>query len=212
MLSLALALRGWLRPLPPQPISFALDGGVMADDGALRGGAAGDRRPIVRFSDGTQLELGEGARAHVASLTKHGATVSLDEGKVRARVVHWQGARWLFDAGPFVVTVTGTDFALSWTPDEQRLNLRIEQGSVEVGGPIFDQPILLWSGKWLTLRLRQREVLIRDIPVGEGALGSTRTKGAFVSVDDFPGATQGWNFLRQLRALGREPLTDKVME
>jgi hypothetical protein len=168
MASLALALRGWLRPLPPLPLSFALEGGVIAEDGALRGGAPGSLRPIVKFSDGTQIELGVGARAHIASLTQHGARFSLDEGEVRARVVHWEGARWLFDAGPFVVTVTGTDFTLSWTPDEERIDLRLEHGSVEVGGPIFDQPIPLRSGKWLTLRLRQREILIRDIPVDDG--------------------------------------------
>ena len=167
--SLGLAVRGWLHPSPPRPLSFALEGGVIAEDGVLRGGAADALRPTVRFSDGTQIELGAGARAHIASLTEHGARVSLDEGELRARVVHWEGARWLFDAGPFVVTVTGTAFALSWTPDEERIDLRLENGSVEVGGPIFDQPIPLRSGKWLTLRLRQREILIRDIAAGEGA-------------------------------------------
>jgi hypothetical protein len=145
-----------------------LEGGGIAEDGSLRGGAAGDRRPVVKFSDGTQIELRAGARAHVASLTEHGARVSLDEGEVRARVIHWTGARWLFDAGPCVVTVTGTAFALSWTPDEERIDLRLESGSVEVGAPIFDQPIPLRSGKWLTLRLRQREILIRDIPANLG--------------------------------------------
>jgi TolA-binding protein len=170
--SLAFALRVWRSSEPPPPLSFALEGGVIAEDGALRGSATGDRRPIVRFSDGTQIELGAGARAHIASLTEHGATISLDEGEVRARVVHWDGARWLFDAGPCVVTVTGTAFALSWKPDEERIDLRLENGSVEVGGPIFDQPIPLRSGKWLTIRLRQREILIRDIregAAGEGA-------------------------------------------
>jgi hypothetical protein len=167
--SFAFALRGWLRPAPPPPLSFVLEWGVIAEDGALRGGAAGDRRPIIRFSDDTQIELGAGARAHIASLSEHGARVSLDEGEVRARVVHRKGARWLFDAGPCVVTVTGTAFALSWAPDEERIDLRLESGSVEVSGAVVDQPIPLRSGKWLTLRLRQREILIRDIVVAEAA-------------------------------------------
>jgi hypothetical protein len=192
MASLALALRGWLRPLPHPPLSFVLEGGVIAEDGALRGGAESDRRdlrPIVKFSDGTQIELDVGARAHIASLTEYGARVSLDEGEVRARVVHWEGARWLFDAGPFVVTVTGTDFALSWTPDEERLDLRLEHGSVEVGGPIFDQPIPLRSGKWLTLRVRQREILIRDIPAGEGAQSGAASSASAPEVPA-PGAAE----------------------
>ena len=121
-----------------------------------------------KFSDGTQIEIGAGARAHIASLTEHGASVSLDEGEVRARVVHWAGARWLFHAGPFVVTVTGTAFALSWSPEEERIDLRLENGSVEVDGPVLDQPIPLRSGKWLTVRVRQREILIRNLAGDEG--------------------------------------------
>jgi TolA-binding protein len=185
--ALVLALRGWLRPALPPPLSFTVEGGVAAEDGALRGGAGGDRHPTVKFSDGTQVELGAGARAHVASLTEHGATISVDEGEVRARVVHWEGARWLFDAGPFVVTVTGTAFSLSWTPDEERVDLRLENGSVEVGGPILDRPISLRSGKWLTLRLRQREILIRDITTAEGAPGAAASS-ATASAPEVPGS------------------------
>jgi hypothetical protein len=175
--ALAFVLRGWL-PRPAPPLSFVVEGAAVAADGAVRGGAAGDRRPIMRFSDGTEVELGAGARAHVASLTQHGARISLDEGEVHARVVHWERARWLFDAGPCLVTVTGTAFTLSWTPDEERIDLRLENGSVEVGGPILDQPIPLRSGKWLTLRLRQHEILIRDIPGGEQAAGPSGSSAA----------------------------------
>jgi hypothetical protein len=175
--SLAFVLRGWLRAAPP-PLSFVVEGAAVAVDGAVRGGAPGDRRPVMRFSDGTEVELGARARAHVASLTQHGARISLDEGEVRARVVHWERARWLFDAGPCVVTVTGTAFTLSWTPDEERIDLRLENGSVEVGGPILDQPIPLRSGKWLTLRLRQHEILIRDIPGGEQATAPSGSSAA----------------------------------
>jgi hypothetical protein len=170
--SLVFVLRGWL-PRPAPPVSFVVEGALVAADGAVHGGAAGDRRPIMRFSDGTEVEVGAGARAHVASLTQHGARISLDEGEVRARVVHWERARWLFDAGPCTVTVTGTAFTLAWSPDEERIDLRLENGSVEVGGPILDQPIPLRSGKWLTLRLREHEILIRDIPGGEQAVGAT---------------------------------------
>ncbi len=188
---LGLALRGWLHPPQPVPLSFALDG-VTAEGGTLRrspqsaglAGGAPQAPALIRFSDGTQVELDEGARAHVASLTAHGATIALDQGEVHARVVHWAGAHWLFDAGPFVVTVTGTAFALSWAPDEERLDLRLESGSVEVGGPIAEQPIPMRSGQWLTLRLREREILIRDIAAGERAPGASTSSASVVEVPE----------------------------
>ncbi len=208
---LAIGFWGWLRPVnmadapsPPRLSCTVAMGGaegplqtplIVGEDGAVRGGAAGDPRPVVRFSDGTQIEVGAGARAHVISLTEHGASVSLDEGEVRARVVHWAGARWLFHAGPFVVTVTGTAFALAWSPDEERIDLRLENGSVEVDGPVLDQPIPLRSGKWLTVRVREREILIRNLAgdAGDERAPATSASSAAASPGEgeLPGAPPG---------------------
>ena len=60
------------------------------------------------------------------------------------------------------MTVTGTAFSLSWTPEEERFDLRLENGAVAVSGPSSDQPIALPRGQWLTIHLRPREVLIRE--------------------------------------------------
>jgi hypothetical protein len=168
----ALVLAGRsLRRSPPSPVlAYAVAGEPAASDGSLS--AEGDRRPLVRFSDGTEIQVGAqrdpSSRAHIVAVTEHGARVALDRGELHARVIHWSGSRWLFEAGPFVATVTGTAFSLSWAPDEERFDLRLENGSVAVSGPVSAEPIALRAGQWLTIRLRSREVLIRDIPVHDG--------------------------------------------
>ncbi|WP_437318710.1 FecR domain-containing protein [Sorangium sp. So ce385] len=161
------AVERWQRGAPSELLSYEVEGGVAAQDGSLQAGAAS--RPKLRFSDGTEVELAEGARAHVASVTGQGARVALDRGEVHAHVVHKSGTQWLFDAGPFVVTVTGTAFALAWAPEDERLDLRLENGAVTVNGPPSGEPIAMRAGQWLTVRLRTGEVLLRELGAQKGA-------------------------------------------
>ncbi|WP_437999847.1 FecR domain-containing protein [Sorangium sp. So ce185] len=172
-LSIAVAAAGfvaferWQRSSPAELLSYEVEGGAASQDGSLQADAAS--RPKLRFSDGTEVELAEGARAHVASVTGQGARVALDRGEVRAHVVHRSETQWLFDAGPFVVTVTGTAFALAWAPEDERLDLRLENGAVTVSGPPSGEPIAMRAGQWLTVRLRTGEVLLRDLGAQKGA-------------------------------------------
>ncbi|AGP34470.1 FecR domain-containing protein [Sorangium cellulosum] len=172
-LSIAVAAAGfvaferWQRSSPAELLSYEVEGGAASQDGSLQADAAS--RPKLRFSDGTEVELAEGARAHVASVTGQGARVALDRGEVRAHVVHRSETQWLFDAGPFVVTVTGTAFALAWAPEDERLDLRLENGAVTVSGPPSGEPIAMRAGQWLTVRLRTGEVLLRELGAQKGA-------------------------------------------
>ncbi|WP_437591447.1 FecR domain-containing protein [Sorangium sp. So ce1000] len=160
-----LAFRGWQRRAHGDRLSYVVEGGV-AKDGDLQADASS--RPTLRFSDGTEVQLAEGARAHIAAVTAQGARVALDQGEVHARVVHRSETQWLFDAGPFVVTVTGTAFALAWAPDDERLDLRLEDGSVAVHGPLSAEPIAVRAGQWLTVRVRNGEVLLRNLDARQG--------------------------------------------
>jgi TolA-binding protein len=172
-LSIAVAAAGfvaferWQRSSPAELLSYEVEGGAASQDGSLQADAAS--RPKLRFSDGTEVELAEGARAHIASVTGQGARVALDRGEVHAHVVHRSGTQWLFDAGPFVVTVTGTAFALAWAPEDERLDLRLENGAVTVSGPPSGEPIAVRAGQWLTVRLRTGEVLLRELGAQKGA-------------------------------------------
>jgi hypothetical protein len=141
------------------PISFQVEGGDLHPGGFVE--ANDSSRPVVRFSDGSEVVLSEQARAHVRSVDEHGAHVTLDEGRVHVYVVHSPASRWSFDAGPFVVEVTGTSFGLSWLGAEHKLDVRLENGAVNVRGPEFDTPLALHAGQWLTVDAHN--VLIRDL-------------------------------------------------
>ncbi len=169
-----LGVNGWQRGTRADRLSdrlsYEVEGGAVQQDGSVQ--ADTSSRPKVRFSDGTEVQLAEMARAHIVSVNEQGARVALDRGEVHARVVHRSEAQWLFDAGPFLVTVTGTAFALSWAPEDERLDLRLENGAVVVSGPLSGEPIAVRAGQWLTLRQRTGEVLLRDLDPQQGAAAS----------------------------------------
>ncbi|WP_437640047.1 FecR domain-containing protein [Sorangium sp. So ce854] len=165
-----LGVNGWQRGRSSDRLSYEVEGGAVQQDGSVQ--ADTSSRPKVRFSDGTEVQLAEMARAHIVSVDEQGARVALDRGEVHARVVHRSEAQWLFDAGPYLVTVTGTAFALSWAPDDERLDLRLEDGAVVVSGPLSGEPIAVRAGQWLTLRQRTGEVLLRDLDRQQGAEAS----------------------------------------
>jgi hypothetical protein len=149
----------WRHGAPSAPMSFQVEGAELRAGGAVEAGRSS--RAVVRFSDGSEVSLSEGARAHVRTVDEHGAQVTLEEGGAHAYIVHAAGTRWSFDAGPFVVTVTGTAFAIAWEASERELDVRLENGAVRVSGPVFDTPLALRAGQWLTVHAR--EVLIRDL-------------------------------------------------
>lgn len=154
-------------------LSYAIDGGHVGGGGLIEPESSSP--PRLRFSDGTEVLLTTETKAAVRSVSGHGARVSLVEGSAHVDVVHAAGASWLFDAGPFLVAVTGTAFTVEWTPLDEKLDLRMERGTVEVSGPLSDGTISLRSGQHLVVRVRQRETLIRDAEEGEGAAPLKRT-------------------------------------
>jgi TolA-binding protein len=143
-----------------KPLTYAMAQGEIQAGGYFRSGLSA--RPTIRFSDGTKVDLMANARGRIASVDAHGAHVTLDEGEAHVEVVPRAGGRWQFDAGPFVVRVQGTAFALAWKGDEGRLDLRLDKGAVTVTGPLSDEALAMRSGQWLTVRLAAREVFVRD--------------------------------------------------
>lgn len=140
-------------------LTVRVDGATLQRGAAIE--ASGGARPVVHFSDGSEITLGAGARLHLDSIDQLGAHVTLDRGEAHVYVVHAPDARWTFDAGPFAVAVRGTAFGLSWRDSEQRLDVRLENGAVTVSGPASDAPLSLRAGQWLTVR--ENEVRIRSL-------------------------------------------------
>jgi transmembrane sensor len=119
----------------------------------------------VRFSDGTRLEIQPQSRARVASVDSSGGRVVLENGVIRAAVIHRPGARWLVDSGPFEVRVTGTRFDVRWNPTSEELVVKLDEGSVVVSGPLIGDGFAVSAGQ--TLRVRRRAAqfeLLQDSP------------------------------------------------
>jgi hypothetical protein len=121
----------------------------------------------VRFSDGTRIDLDPLTRGRVAEVTAHGAQIALEDGEVHAHVVHHDNTQWLFNAGPFVVRVTGTAFDLRWSASQEYLEVAMHEGSVVVSGPVPAGSLTLSTHEKLTVRVRENEVLIRKVGEGE---------------------------------------------
>lgn len=122
-----------------------------------------DDHPVdVEFTDGTRVSAEAGARFRILDRSSHGAKILIERGRSTARVVHKRGADWRFVAGPFEVQVTGTRFWIDWDPAAEELNLSLEDGSVEVTGPLSPARVSMRAGQRLQASLAQRSLTVFD--------------------------------------------------
>jgi hypothetical protein len=90
---------------------------------------------LVRFRDGSELELEPDGRGRLAEVAPAGARVVLEEGALRVKVTPRPEARWIIEAGPFRVRVEGTAFRVRWQEADGRFDLQMIEGVVQVTGP-----------------------------------------------------------------------------
>jgi hypothetical protein len=160
-------------------LSIRVEGGTLEASGGVVAATPADA-PVLRFSDGSEVALRSGSHVRVRSVDDRGARITIDEGEAHVYVVHAPETRWAFEAGPFVVAVTGTAFGLSWQKSATQLDVRLENGSVTVTGPPSDAPLSLHSGQWLTVRTGEVRIraLRADAPSPEAAGGGGVTDRA----------------------------------
>ena len=120
-------------------------------------------QPALRFEDGTVIKLGNETRGRLGKVDGHGAEVAIENGSAHVSVVHKPKARWLINAGPYLITVHGTVFSASWDERQQRLDVKMERGLVSVSGPVTNGPISVRAGQALTVKLKRSQVLLRDL-------------------------------------------------
>lgn len=107
---------------------------------------------LVAFSEGTTLTVSPHARVRILKTGDRNAEVGLDGGALTAQVKHVDAnSHWVFRAGPYAVTVTGTAFDLSWDVSEQRMGLRMIEGHVFVSGGTLLSPREVRAGERLIL-------------------------------------------------------------
>lgn len=111
--------------------------------------AAPLERPIeLRFSDGSEVVVVPFARLRVQALHSNGASLLLEKGSAKVRVLHHHDdTRWTVAVGPFSVAVVGTRFDVSWDPATEKIRVELFEGRVEIAGPKYASPATLLSGQ-----------------------------------------------------------------
>jgi hypothetical protein len=141
----AVSLALWLR-VREHAVTYEIVNGTVSEGGYV---ATTDTEATLRFSDRSEVGVAPEARVRVSHLEVHGARVMLEGGTLHVRIHPGPGAAWAFDAGPYVVHVTGTEFDLAWHVEEQTLDLRLRKGSVIVDGPLVDAGVRVGAGQHL---------------------------------------------------------------
>lgn len=143
----ALGGLAWKRHSTPR-VAYQVSGGLVSDSGYVRGTGSGGAR--LSFSDGTHIDLQDGARARIASADAHGARIAVENGHLTLNVARVPSGMWFVDAGPFVIQVTGTQFDVDWSSYDDTLAVDLHEGSLTVSGPPAPAGVLLRAGQRLT--------------------------------------------------------------
>jgi len=161
-----------LRPVP-ELLLYRIEGGSVLSGGYVQGFGGGGVR--LFFDDGSTVALTPGARGRLQALETEGMRVIIEQGTASFDVARSKEHRWFVEAGPFSVAIKGTAFSISWEPVSERFELRLEQGTVVVSGPIASGGIVLRAGHRLLVDLPNAEALISETPADPSAAPSGRS-------------------------------------
>ncbi len=141
-------------------LAYEIEGGSVLEGGYLR--ESGHEGIKLAFNEGTRFELLPGTRGRLRAVDKEGARMAIENGTASFQVKQSKDRRWLVEAGPFLVTVKGTVFTVSWDQSKERFELRLRQGRVVVSGPVSGGDLALRSGQRLVVNLAKAESLITE--------------------------------------------------
>ena len=119
---------------------------------------------LIKFSDGTEVDVQPGSRLRIDATTRDGANVIVERGTALARVQHRDHSQWSFAAGPFNVHVIGTRFDLDWDPDAQVIDLVLHEGAVVVESPVGQSRCTVRAGQRFVASLQTGTMALESIP------------------------------------------------
>jgi ferric-dicitrate binding protein FerR (iron transport regulator) len=143
-IGLAAAVLALVWILRPTALTFEVDSVAGADAGREPGvvgawlAAGSDAERALAFSDGSRIALRPRTRARVAEIGPDGASFVLERGAAVVSIESAPNRRWLVDAGPYRIRVTGTRFLVAWDPVGESLEVELHEGAVVVEGPGID--------------------------------------------------------------------------
>ncbi len=158
---------------PARELSYRVDNVEMAAGGYVL--VPDSAESLLAFSDGSKVRMSPRTRGRVVELSPRGARFALESGRVSVDIFPRPRTHWVFQAGPFSVTVHGTSFTVAWNPIEAEFEMHLDKGTVSVSGPVGASEVWLHAGQALKVSLRDQSP-----PMGTpGALSvSAATRGA----------------------------------
>lgn len=144
-----------------KPVAVAhIDGGKLLEGGYLA--EVGSSGIQLVFNEGTKFALTAGTRGRLVSVNDEGARFVLDRGAASFRVTRNAERHWRVDAGPFAVSVQGTDFTVTWDPSSEQFEVALRDGRVSVTGPVLGEALVLRPGQNLSVNLSRGETRITE--------------------------------------------------
>ena len=155
----ALSRSHWSAPKPAE-LTYQIEGGSVLEGGYLRESSHTGIK--LQFSEGSNFVLAPGTRGRLRAVDHAGARVAIENGTAHFQITQSIDRRWLVEVGPFLVTVKGTVFTVSWDPQRERFELKLRRGRVEVSGPVSAGNLVLQAGQRLVVDLAKAETLITE--------------------------------------------------
>ncbi len=154
----------WTTP-EPTALTYRVEGGSVLEGGYLR--ASGDAGIKLAFSEGSEFVLTPGTRGRLRAVDERGAGLAIESGTAHFQITPSAERRWWVEVGPFLVTIRGTLFTVSWDPEAERFELQLQRGRVDVSGPVSDGSLALRAGQRLVVDLARGETrILEDHPGG----------------------------------------------
>ena len=116
----------------------------------------------VRFSDGSDVVAQPGTRLRIEETKSTGARVLVERGATTASIHHRERTSWAFVAGPFEIRVTGTKLSIAWDPENERIEVTLHEGSVEIETPIGPSRYSVRAGQSFRASVRDGMVKVDD--------------------------------------------------
>ena len=127
----------------------------------------------IRFDNGSRMALEAQSAARVVESTQDKVDVNLSSGKLNADIKGNGRTSWIVNAGPYKVSVLGTEFDVDWNNTTSTLGVSVTRGKVLVqGGHLNEHGIRLVAGKRLIANGLDGSVALESIGAGAQELAS----------------------------------------
>lgn len=206
---------------PGADLSYRVDGQVPPAGGNVL--VAERAESLLAFSDGSKVRIAARSRGRVVNVNGHGARFALDDGKVSVDIVHRSRSQWIFEAGPFVISVHGTSFTVAWNPADAVFELRLQSGAVSVASPLAGSEIGLRAGQTLRVSLRDLTSTVAATVNGDRETASSHAAGNTTAVPSLafeappttrarPPESVPWSYRGWTTALAQNKVLDVVAD